>query len=97
MDDMDAMEVSDDDDNIPERLPKFNFYSYYVKKRSLSRRSNRLLPQQKESLETLRQWFDPDTENKDKIALVAINAHRIGKNRDNFLSPLFSWFYWSNK
>ena len=65
------MEVSDDDDNIPERLPKFNFYSYYVKNRSLSR-SNRLLPQQKEALETLRKWFDPDSENKDKIALVSM-------------------------
>ena len=71
MDDMDAMEVSDDD-NIPERLPKFNCYSYYVKNRSLSRRSNRLLPQQKEALETLCQWFDPDSENKDKIALVSM-------------------------
>ena len=68
---MDAMEVSDDD-NIPERLPKFNCYSYYVKNRSLSRRSNRLLPQQKEALKTLCQWFDPDSENKDKIALVSM-------------------------
>ena len=65
------MEVSDDD-KIPERLPKFNFYSYCVKNRSLSRRSNRLLPQQKEALEKLCQWFDPVSKNKDKIALVSM-------------------------